>query len=98
MPASEDTRQYKTFGHQVVEETETFWSREGLLANIQKLVGSCSDTCLVVWGLCCPCWEHEGAMIRFIPSDLLISSRHATWSGPDIIMRVLIAKIKIKSD
>ena len=74
MPGAEDPRHYKTFGQEAVEEQDSSWSRERLQANIQQLVGSCSARCLMVWALCWSCWEHEAAMIRFISSDLLISS------------------------
>ena len=84
MPAPDDTRQYKTFGQPVLKEPDSSWSRERVRVNIQQLLGTCSDSCLVAWHLCCSCWEHEAAMIRFIPSDLL---------SVDIIMQPFLPDI-----
>ena len=98
MSASEDTRrQYKTFGHQVLGEPDTAWSSKGLRASLDGLVSHGVAGCQVVWGLCCPCWEHQGtSMVRVITANLLISSRNNSDQDlPDILMLVLIVKIKI---
>ena len=71
MAGSDDTRHYKTFHHPAVtDQTDSLWSRERLRASIFKLLGTCWDTCELVWGLLCPCWDHEGSHDKIYPPSL----------------------------